>query len=110
MANVDILTLITELRGTEKYIQAIFMYGGCYRFHLFLKKLFPDAVPYINTDKTHVITEYKGKFYDITGEVDPEGFSEMTREDVEMAEKWSFSSKMALSLGECPHCGESIVV
>ena len=41
--------------------------GGCYKFYLILKEVFPDAVGYYNGD--HVITKINGKFYDIDGNV-----------------------------------------
>ena len=107
---IDILTLINALKETDKYIEVIFLNGGCYRFHLFLKKIFPEAMPYINKDKNHVITEYKGVFYDVTGEVSGNGYTKMTKKDVEMASFWSFSKMMCLSVNNCPNCGEPILI
>lgn len=37
------LFLVNSLRETDKYIQSIFMQGGCYQFHLFIKKTIPKC-------------------------------------------------------------------
>ena len=67
---MDILLFITILRESDRYIETIYLNGGCYQFHLILKTFFSDCVAYINKDKDHVITLYKGNYYDITGIVD----------------------------------------
>lgn len=42
--------------------------GGCYKFHLILKAVYPEAIGYY--DGNHVYTKIGNKVYDITGEVD----------------------------------------
>lgn len=50
----------------------MYTHGSCYQFHLILKCLFPDALPYYNLD--HIITRIGDKYYDITGEVSADGY------------------------------------
>jgi hypothetical protein len=45
------------------------MGGGCYKFHLILKEVFPWAQCYYNSN--HVITRIGLRYYDINGEVKP---------------------------------------
>lgn len=40
--------------------------GGCFKFHLLLKELFPNAEGWYNSN--HILTEIDGKYYDIDGE------------------------------------------
>jgi len=98
------------LRNSDRYIEAIYSQGSCYQFHLFLKVVCPQATPLINAAKDHVITEIDGYYYDIIGFVDSDGFTPMTAEDMEEAKNWSFSRSMALSIGECQHCEEPILI
>jgi len=57
--------------------QQVYTEGSCYHFHLILKEVFPEAVPYYDAD--HVLTEIEGKFYDITGEVS-QGYAHLMNE------------------------------
>jgi len=103
---MDIKRSIDLLRQIDKYIPIILTRGGCYRFYQFLNSLFPDAKPYINNDKDHIVTLIGDTFYDINGVADGE-FHPLSIEDEEMCEEWNFSSKYFLSI-ECPHCGEML--
>lgn len=101
--------LIKALRSTDPYIKDIFTRGGCYRFFLFLKKLFPEAQSYINKDKNHVATLINDRLYDITGEIeDHTGWRRMTKQDIAKASKWSFRQHNVLKIGECPYCEEPL--
>ncbi len=100
MINIDFL--IESLGQTDVYMETIFLNGGCYDFHLFLKKLYPEAIPYITEDKAHVVTYYKGKFYDIRGEVDDEKYEKL--EDISLVENWNFARHNLLKIKECPEC------
>lgn len=61
---VEVLAFISLIRKTfGRYKEDS---GGCYKFHLILKKMF-ECEGYYNSD--HVITEISGTFYDIDGEV-----------------------------------------
>jgi hypothetical protein len=104
------LEIINSLRESDKYIEMIYLQGGCYKFHLFLKKLFTGAIPYTNTKRDHVISRIGGRFYDITGEVDNHSFHICNEQEIKMCEEWSFSKNMALRVNECPACGEPICV
>lgn len=105
------LFLVNSLRETDKYIQSIFMQGGCYQFHLFIKKLYPNAKPLIHKNKDHIITEIENEFLDINGIVcDIENYTELSEEDLETVEKWSFSRNKMIQISECSFCEEPIVV
>lgn len=70
------------------------LHGDCYRFHLFLKKMFPDAVPYMNRERDHVVTRIGDGFYDATGRVGSvygkaaTRYHEMDAKEVAVAGKW----------------------
>ena len=99
---------ITTLRDSDLYIRNIYLSGGCYQFYKVLKTIFHDSMPYINTAKDHIVTKIDGEFYDITGVVQGEYFP-LTKEDVLMCEKWSFSKNYWL-YRECPNCEEPVFV
>ena len=102
-------TLITALNQSDPSLPVVFMYGSCYKFHLFLKKLYPSAVPLINEKKDHVITQISGQYFDISGVVDPDGFTPISEESLTLVQGWSFHKYMLMSLGDCPSCDEPIL-
>jgi hypothetical protein len=106
----DMLRFINSIRQTDQYIEMIYMNGACYQFHLMLKKFAPECEPYISKEKNHVITKYAGRYYDITGEVSGNWYTPMTESEIEMASRWSFHRTKVIQIGECPACGEPIVV
>jgi len=103
------LFLIDSIRNTDKYIADIYLNGGCYQFHLMLKKFAPNCEPRITKEKNHIVTYFKGKHFDITGIVEGE-FEPLNFQETEMASKWSFAKNKALQICECPVCEEPIVV
>jgi hypothetical protein len=104
------IKFINAIRKSDKYIEMIYMNGGCYQFHLLLKTFFPDCTPFINADKNHVITKHEGKFFDITGEVSGDNYSKMTESDIDIAKEWSFHKTKVIQISKCPVCGEPIVI
>jgi hypothetical protein len=99
------------IRTTDFYISQIYLNGGCYQFHLLLKNFAPESEPRINKEKTHIVTYFKGKHFDVLGTVDSTiEYCPLTEEDVQMASKWSFSKSRLIQLKECPHCCEPITV
>jgi len=104
-----VIRLIDALRETEPYISTIYTQGGCYRFHLFLKRLWPEALPVKNKDFDHVGTLIDGVCYDINGVVDWKYYP-MDLDEIEQAEKWCFTDHNFLLIGECPICEEPLVV
>lgn len=56
----------------------IFSKGSCLNFFYILHSIYPEAEAWYNGD--HVITKINNKFYDITGEVRPEGYYKLTKE------------------------------
>ena len=103
------LFLIDSIRETDQYIADIYLNGGCYQFHLMLKKFAPDCEARITKEKNHIVTYFKGKHFDITGIVEGQ-FDPLNSREIEMASKWSFAKNNALKICECPVCGEPIVV
>jgi hypothetical protein len=110
--NIEIEKVIEALRDGDRCIESIFTMGGCYKFYLFLKSIYPDATPYISIDKGHVVTAVHDELYDINGMVSADeydNYSLMTDDDIAEAKNWSFSRTHALSLGECKYCEEPIL-
>jgi hypothetical protein len=71
--------------------------------------MYKNTIPYTNGN--HIITKYKGKFYDIYGEVDnQDGFRKLKEEDIPTVSKWSFYMNNLLVLKDCPHCDEPIII
>jgi hypothetical protein len=103
------LKLISNLRDADHYMQVIFTQGACYKFHLFLKSLFPAATALINSDKDHIVTLIDGSMYDITGEVKGD-YRPLSDNDLALVENWTFAGNKLISLGECSHCEEPILI
>ena len=106
-------SIITALRESDRYIPDIFMQGGCYQFHLFIKSIHKNAECYISATKDHIATKLFGKLFDIMGEIDEELewlFKPLGDDDLEMVKKWSSSKYHCLSLGDCSFCGEHVVL
>ena len=109
----ELLKIIKSLRESDMYIKDIFTKGGCYRFHLFLKVLYPKAIPYINQERNHVVTRVFGKYFDITGEVSskyPNNFRPINKTDLREVKRWSFHKHSLLQITECPACAEPLCV
>ena len=103
------LFLINSIRETDQYIANIYLNGGCYQFHLMLKKFAPESKARITKERNHIVTYFKGKHFDITGIVEGQ-FEPLNHYEINMASKWSFAKNKALQICECPACGEPIVV
>ena len=107
---MNILNFIDELRDSDEYIRHIYMRGGCYRFHTLLSKMYKGTIPYLSINKDHIITRYKGKYYDINGVVyDVKDYKVLDIEDIHMVSRWSFSKYNLLQLNECPNCEEPLL-
>lgn len=105
---IEPINFINTLRDSDSYIKTIYLYGGCYQFFKVLKTVFPNAVPYINQEKNHVVTMIDGNYYDITGITNGK-YQPLTKDDISRCEKWSFSRNYWLNK-ECPNCDEPIPV
>ncbi len=105
---MNIVNFIEELNHTDEYIHHIYSKGGCYKFHVLLSKMYKGCIPYTNGD--HIITRYKGKYYDIYGEVNnQDGFRKLLDKEIPMVSKWSFRRNNMLKLKDCPHCEEPLI-
>lgn len=108
---INILRFIDALRETDAYIKEIYRWGGCYRFHLLLKELYPEAEGYVRyTHGGHVITKIRDNFYDINGLVtDLADYQPIKKQDEDHLQHWSFSGYNYIKIRDCPHCGEDII-
>lgn len=103
------MEIIGPLRDSDPYIKTIYTQGSCYKFHLFLKSIFKDAVPVTNNEGDHVASLIDGVAYDILGVIDWE-YRQLTEIELNDAKGWSFAKNQWLSIGDCPHCDEPIPV
>ena len=62
-----ILNIISSIRNSHSKMEDIFLKGSCLNLYLILRNIFPEAVPYYNSD--HIITKIDDRFYDIKGTV-----------------------------------------
>jgi hypothetical protein len=76
---------------------------------LLLSKLFAGCKPYINKQENHIVTKYKGKFYDIKGIVNDEHLRPLRKDEVSRVSKWSFQKHNLIKLNECPNCEEPLI-
>ena len=107
---MDILTFIDELRNSDGYIHHIYTKGGCYRFHILLSKMFKNCTPYISGTNDHIITRYRGRFYDVYCIVDClDSYRKLSLNEIPVVEKWSFHKNNLLVLDECPNCEEPLL-
>jgi len=103
------LLIIDSLRASDPYIKTIFTQGSCYKFHLFLKTIFPDAMAVCNENCDHIGSLIEGTVYDINGIVDW-GYRAIYDDELAEIEGWSFCKNQWLNIGDCPSCGEPIPV
>ncbi len=104
---IKIDAFIDALANSDQYIKDIYSLGGCYQFHLILSKLYVGAKPYISKNRAHVITKYKGRYYDIFGErKDVKLYEPMDDSFLLMVESWSFGRNYKLKIAECSFCDE----
>ena len=99
---------IKLLKNCSRYIEPIMTEGSCYKFHLFLKSIYPNAIPMVEDD--HIASSIDGILYDINGVVEGGDYYTMDKQDIETAEGFSFDRNMLLSIKECPHCEEPILI
>lgn len=99
------LMFIETLRNSDPYIQTIYTNGGCYAFYKVLKSIYPEAKPYINREKDHVVTVIDGASYDINGHTEGQYAPLVDEVDIARCESWGFS-KWRFIGEECPFCEE----
>ena len=110
-SNKGISYFIEQLNLSDEYIRHIYTNGGCYKFHVLLSRMFKGCTPHINQHMNHIITRYKGNFYDINGLVeDCHNYKKLPVSYIPMVSKWSFYMNNLLVLKDCPHCDEPIII
>jgi hypothetical protein len=108
---IEPLEFIDVLRNSDRYIETIYMNGGCYQFHLVLKALYPEAIPkMVNMGGNckgcdHVITQIGEKYYDIGGEFPILNYELYDIDD--KVTRWSFWKNNGFC-AECPKCEEPV--
>lgn len=65
----DIRAVVSALREIHPDMPRWGLNGGCFRFYLAMKQVFPSAVPYY--DGSHVITRIGDAYFDVRGEAHP---------------------------------------
>ncbi len=108
MNNLTPLELINNLRESDCYIRDIYSLGSCYKFHIFLKSIYPEAIPMINKEENHITSLIDGKYYDISGIVLNEEYFKLTKSNIKEAKQWSFAKNYLLQIDECPACDEPL--
>lgn len=106
----EVLKFITTLRESDKYIETIYLNGGCYQFYLVLKSLYPEAEPFITPTKDHIVTYIGGVYYDIRGIYEESTVLNIPVDMLEDIKMWNFASTMMLSIGECAYCEEPYLI
>lgn len=104
----EVQSIIQAIRSSDPFIETIYLNGGCYRFYLILKEIYPEAKLYINEDENHVSAYIRGAIYDITGLCN-EHMVPATQEQEKKCQAWGFSNKYQLAT-ECPYCQEAIPI
>ena len=59
---------IARIREAHPQMVNIFTRGSCFDFHLILQEVWPEAIPFYDSNEGHVVTEIGGVLYDITGD------------------------------------------
>lgn len=99
MRPLDYIYLIADsFHGAEH----VYTMGSCYKFYEILKAVFPEAEAY--SDDEHVITKIDNGFYDITGPIDPKGYTPVISHAHYKLWKFDFWSCGL----ECPSCDEMV--
>ena len=106
---MNILDFIHNLKKTDYYIAIIYTEGGCYKFAKFLRGIFGGDI-LIRKDKGHAALKVDDLVYDINGVQKEIDFKPPTEEDLKEMETWTFGGNKLLSLGECSHCEEPLLV
>lgn len=88
-----IISFVRSVRESFPDAVEVYTNGSCYRFYEILKNVYPTAVPYYNIVAGHVISKIGSRYYDITGEVSPEGYFPMKNEPniFNSARGWMYS-------------------
>lgn len=93
------VVFIQKLRETDTYLTMIYTRGGCYKFALFLQKVYPTGILYIRKDHKHIVVSISNQLLDINGYVsDTENYTKLTYEDIKLykCDKWSSERNLIL--------------
>lgn len=90
----DVEQFIELIRTLDAHITTACLRGSCYKFYKVLSRVYPDATPYMNTERNHVVTRIGNSLYDITGRVGSVGgkaadkYHRMDETEIRVAQKW----------------------
>lgn len=104
---IEIEEFIKNFRDTDGYMQLIFSLGSCYKFAIFLQKLYGGEIV-VNTDLDHAALKVGMLTYDIEGVNNKDKFHAPSNQELDIMRRWSFCGNHLLSLGECESCGEPV--
>lgn len=106
---MSIINFISTIRNSFYGSETVYTQGSCYNFHLILKEVFPDAVAYFEDE--HIVSKIEDKFYDITGEVEPQNEFILFEEVAELFQDLIKNNKFGITgYVECPNCYEHFKV
>lgn len=60
---------LSQIRANDPIAVKRYTEGDCYKLHLRIKAIYPEAEAWYDTVKAHVLTLYEGRLWDITGPV-----------------------------------------
>lgn len=63
----DIIEFIKTIKESFVGAETVFCYGSCYSLYLILKRINNNAIPLINEEGQHIITNIGDDYYDING-------------------------------------------
>jgi len=63
----EIYKFLEAFRACVDNAEEIYTKGKCYEFHLIMKSIWSEAIPYTNGD--HIISRIGNSYWDVTGKV-----------------------------------------
>lgn len=64
---MEVEEFIKRFNGFGLQVKDCFTNRNCYYFYIILKSRYPQAIPYYDKEKSHIVTKIGNNFYDING-------------------------------------------
>ena len=89
-----LLEIIKAVNSYDKQnnIKRLFTKGFCYDFAIMLWRSTKNCRMFYDNKRRHYLTEYRGRYYDITGEVPNVNIVDLTEDDYQIRDE-SFNAK-----------------
>lgn len=90
----DVERFIELIKSLDTHIETACLHGACYKFYKVLSRVYPNATPYMNNERNHVVTRVGNGLYDITGRVGSisgkaaDKYHRMSNVELRVASKW----------------------